>query len=176
MAAQTWNIDPSHSHIQFAVRHMVISKVRGRFNKFSGSLSFDPAAPESGSVQASIEVDSIDTSDEKRDGHLKSPDFFDAANFGTMTFKSTGVTRSGSDLKVTGDLTLHGVTKPVTLEVESLGGGKDPWGGERQGFSAKTSIDRREFGLTWSQTLETGGLLVGDKIEIEIDLEAVKAA
>ncbi len=175
MAAQTWNIDPSHSHIQFAVRHMVISKVRGRFNKFSGSLSFDPAAPQSGSVQATIEVDSIDTTDEKRDGHLKSPDFFDAAKFSTLTFKSTGITGSGSDLKVTGDLTIHGVTKSVTLDVESLGGGKDPWGGERQGFSAKTTINRQEFGLTWSQTLETGGLLVGDKIEIELDIEAVKA-
>jgi polyisoprenoid-binding protein YceI len=169
----TYTIDTTHSDVGFSVRHMVFAKVRGHFTKWSADLAFDPANPAKDSVNVTIQVDSIDTREAQRDGHLKSPDFLDAAKYPTITFKSTKVEGSGKTYNVTGDLTIHGVTKSVPLEVEELGGGKDPWGNQRVAFHAKTKVDRKEFGLVWNQALETGGVLVGETIDIEIDVEAI---
>ena len=176
MATQTWNIDTSHSGVHFTVRHMVISKVRGAFGRWSGKIEFDAENPERSSVTAKIEADSIDTREPKRDAHLRSADFFDVEKFPLITFASTKVEALGGDqYRVAGELTIHGVTQPVVLAAELLGGGKDPWGNERLGFAATTTIDRKAFGLTWNQVLEAGGVLVGDKIEIALDVQAVKA-
>jgi polyisoprenoid-binding protein YceI len=153
---------------------MVISKVHGRFTKWNGTVVLDDSDLSKSSVEVSIDAASIETHEAKRDAHLRSPDFFDVEKFPTLVFKSKKVTESGGGLAVRGDLTLHGVTKEVLLEVESLGRTKDPWGGERAGFSAKASIDRKEFGLGWNQVLEAGGVLVGEKIEITLEIEAVK--
>lgn len=177
MAANTWNIDPSHSAIHFSVRHMVVSKTRGRFSKFSGQLVFDPADLTTGSVEVTIEPASVDTADAQRDGHLRSADFFDVEKHPAASFKSTRVEDlGGGKLRITGNLTIRGVTKAVVLDALNEGTGKDPWGGERAGFSASTSIDRREFGLQWNKTLETGGVLVGDKVELTLEVEAIKQA
>ena len=177
MATGTWNIDPSHSAIAFSVRHMVVSKTRGRFNKWSGQLRFDAENPSASSVEVTIDPASLDTADAQRDGHLRSPDFFDVEKYPTASFRSTKVevTFEGR-YRVTGALTLHGVTKPVVLDVSYEGSGKDPWGGERAGFSATTTIDRKDFGLEWNKALETGGLLVGEKVELNLEIEAVKQA
>ncbi|MEZ4294673.1 MAG: YceI family protein [Polyangiaceae bacterium] len=174
MALASYTIDPSHSAVAFAVRHMVVAKARGRFTRFSGSFAFDAEDHGKSHVEVTIEAASIDTHEAQRDGHLKSADFFDVENHKEITFKSKKITGSGSDLKVTGDLTIRGVTHEVTLDVEHHGGGKDPWGNERIGFSAKTNINRKDYGLTWNQALETGGVLVSEKVEIEIDVEATK--
>lgn len=172
----TWNIDASHSTVGFTIRHLVISKVRGRFTQFSGSATLgDNGGPEGGSVKAEVQIASIDTAEPKRDGHLKSADFFDAEKFPTMTFESTKVVAKGAEFELHGKLTIKGNTKDVVLHGENLGGAKDPWGNQRAVFSAKTSISRGEFGLTWNQALETGGVLVGDKVDIEIDVQLVKA-
>ena len=177
MATSTWNIDPTHSAIHFAVRHMVVSKTRGRFAKWSGKILFDPENPVASSVEVSIDPASIDTADAQRDGHLRSPDFFDVEKFPTASFKSTRIEAAGGDgYRVTGDLTLHGVTRPVVLNATYEGAGKDPWGGERAGFSASLTIDRKDFGLEWNKALETGGLLVGEKVELTLEVEAVKQA
>jgi polyisoprenoid-binding protein YceI len=177
MAATTWNIDPSHSAIHFSVRHMVVSKTRGRFSKFSGQLVFDPADVSKGSVEVTIEPGSVDSADAQRDGHLRSADFFDVEKHPTAAFKSTRVEDlGGGKLRITGNLTVRGVTRPVVLDAVNEGTGKDPWGGERAGFSGTTSIDRRDFGLQWNKTLETGGVLVGDKVELTLEVEAVKQA
>jgi polyisoprenoid-binding protein YceI len=176
MATTTWNIDPTHTGIHFSVRHMVVAKVRGSFKAFSGTVQLDPQSPAGASVSARIEAASIDTGVEQRDGHLKSPDFFDVAKFPALTFQSTKVEPAGgSNLRVTGNLTIRDITRPIVLEVEQLGVAKDPWGQQRAAFEAKTSIDRREFGLTWNQALEAGGVLVGDKIEISLEVQAVQA-
>ena len=176
MATQRWNIDPSHSSVNFTVRHMVISKVRGAFGRFEGALDFDPENPAASKAQVRIETASIDTREAKRDEHLRSGDFFAAEKYPALTFQSTKVEKTdGDQYRVSGNLTIRDTTRPVVLEAEFLGGGKDPWGNERIGFSAHTSINRKEFGLTWNQALETGGLLVGEKIEIAIDVEAVRA-
>jgi polyisoprenoid-binding protein YceI len=176
MANQTWNIDATHTSIGFSVRHMVIAKVRGSFRRFSGAVVLDAQDPAAASVSASIDVASIDTGVEQRDGHLKSADFFDAEKFPTLTFQSTKVERAGAErLKVTGTLTIRGISRPVVLDVEQLGTGKDPWGNTRVAFAASTSIDRRDFGLTWNQALETGGVLVGEKIDIQLEVQAVQA-
>jgi polyisoprenoid-binding protein YceI len=170
----TYSIDPAHSDIGFSVRHMVFAKVRGHFTKWSANLSFDPADPTKSSVDVSIDASSIDTREAQRDGHLKSADFLDVGNFPNITFKSRRVESAGSKkYRAIGDLTIHGVTREVPLEVEELGGGKDPWGNQRVLFNAKASIERTDFGLKWNQVLETGGLLVGERVEIEIDVEAV---
>ena len=170
----TYTIDTTHSDVGFSVRHMVFAKVRGHFTKWTADLAFDPADPSKDAVNVSIDVGSIDTREAQRDGHLKSPDFLDAAKYPTITYKSTKVERAGDKkYAVMGDLTIHGVTKPVKLDVEELGGGKDPWGNQRVAFAAKARIDRGEFGLKWNQALETGGVLVGEHIEIEIDIEAI---
>jgi polyisoprenoid-binding protein YceI len=177
MAASTWNIDPVHSAIHFSVRHMVVAKTRGRFSKWAGQISFDPRNPAGSSVQVTIEPASIDTGDAQRDGHLRSADFFDVEKFPQATFKSTRVEGNGGDqYRITGDLSIRGVTRPVSFDATFEGAGKDPWGGERAGFSASTSIDRRHFGLEWNKALETGGLLVGEKVDLTLEVEAVKQA
>jgi polyisoprenoid-binding protein YceI len=153
---------------------MVISKVHGRFTKWNGTIVLDDKDASKSTVDVTIDATSIETHEPKRDAHLRSPDFFDVEKFPTLSFKSKKVTESAGGLAVRGDLTLHGVTKEVLLEVESLGQTKDPWGGERAGFSAKTSVDRKDFGLGWNQVLEAGGVLVGEKIEITLEIEAVK--
>ena len=177
MSTERWQIDSSHSGIQFAVRHLVIAKVRGQFSRWTGALE----APGSDFARASLDVvidaSSIDTGAADRDAHLRAADFFDVERYPEITFKSTGVTPTAADhLRVNGALTIKGVTRDVVLDVEVLGQAKDPWGNERAAFSATTSIDRREFGLTWNQVLETGGVMVGDRIEIAIDIEAVRQA
>ena len=171
-----WNIDLSHSGVQFSVRHVVISKVRGRFTRFTGAIDFDAAAPASATIRASIEAGSIDTSEAKRDGHLRSAEFLDVDKFPAITYASKSITPAGEGrFQVTGDLTLHGVTREVVLDAEYLGAGKDPWGAQRAGFAARTRIDRKDFGLKWNQLLEAGGVLVGENIDIELEIEAVAA-
>ena len=177
MAASTWNIDPSHSAISFSVRHMVVSKARGRFTKWSGQIRFDPDDPAASSVEVTIDPASIDTADGQRDAHLRSPDFLDVDKFPNASYRSTKVEDLGGDrYRVTGHLTVHGVTKPVVLNVTYEGAAKDPWGGERAGFAATTSFDRKDFGLEWNKALETGGLLVGEKVDLNLEIEAVKQA
>lgn len=171
-----WQIDATHSHIGFAVRHMLVSTVRGQFNVFSGTLNIDEAHPEKSWVEAEADVASIDTREAARDNHLRSADFFDAEKFPKLTFKSTNVAKDGDDYKVTGDLTIHGVTKPVVFSVEYSGQIKDPYGLQRAGFSAKTKISRKEFGLVWNGLLETGGAVVGDEVKIELEFEATYQA
>lgn len=169
-----WKIDPSHSNAQFSVRHMMISNVKGEFTKVNGTASFDPTNPETLSAEATIDVSAINTREHDRDNHLKSPDFFNVEEFPTITFKSKRAERSSDGLKLTGDLTIHGVTREVVLEVEGpTPPAKDPWGNTRVGASATTKINRKDFGLTWNQVLETGGLLVGDEIKITVDVELV---
>jgi polyisoprenoid-binding protein YceI len=171
-----WDIDVSHSAIHFHVRHMVISKVHGRFARWSGALQLDEQDLTRSQIDVRIETASIDTQVADRDAHLKSPDFLDVEKYPEMTYRSRRVEKRGDGYRVTGDLTLHGVTREVVVDAEFAGTGKDPWGNERAGFSAKASLDRREFGLVWNTALETGGVLVGEKVEITIELEAVKKA
>ncbi|MBX7113660.1 MAG: YceI family protein [Myxococcaceae bacterium] len=172
-----WNIDASHSNIEFSVRHMVISKVRGRFTKFNGVVTFDEADVAQSKVTASIDAASIDTGTAQRDTHLKSADFFDVEKFPELKFHSARIEKTGKHhYRVVGPLTMHGVTREVTLEVEATGTGVDPWGNPRMGFVAKTSLNRTDFGLTWNQMLEAGGVLVAEEISIELDIQAVKAA
>ncbi len=174
MATERFTIDSSHSGIHFAVRHMVVAKVRGAFTRFQGTIDLDEADPSTAKVSARIEAASIDTREPKRDEHLRSADFFEVDRYPELVFESTGVEKAGDGYRVTGALTLHGVTRTVVLEAELLGGGKDPWGNRRVGFQARTTINRKDFGLHWNAALETGGVLVGEKVEIEIDVEAIK--
>ena len=170
-----WAIDPAHSQVTFSVKHMVIATVKGQFKVIAGSLNIDEANPANSWVEATAETASIDTRDAGRDGHLRSPDFFDADKYPTISFKSTKVEPvGGNEYKVTGDLSLHGVTKPVVFNAEFNGTDKDPWGNLRAGLSATTKINRKDFGLNWSQTLESGGLLVGDDVKVEIDLSTIQ--
>ncbi len=171
----TWQIDPAHSLIQFSVRHMMISTVRGHFNDFEGMIEFTDDDPTHSTVDVSINVNSIDTRDQQRDEHLRSPDFFAAAEYPTMTYKSTRVEQT-SDKKgrLFGDLTMHGVTREVVLDVEYAGQAKSPWGTTSAGFAANGTISRKDFGLNWNQALETGGILVGDTIKIDIEVELIK--
>ncbi len=174
---QQWAFDVVHSSVNFTVRHLVVSKVRGRFTKWEGVLEMDEKDPSGGRVEVVIDAGSIDTGVAQRDGHLKSPDFFDVERFPAIAFKSTRVEKAGAGaLKVTGDLTMHGVTRPVVLDVEYAGTAKDPWGGLRAGFSARASLNRKEFGLTYNQLLETGGVAVGETVEIGIEAEMVQQA
>src|SRR4051812_36127216 len=173
----TWTIDPSHSHVEFAVKHLMISTVKGRFAGVTGTVRSDDSDPAKGQAEIEIDVASIDTREAQRDAHLKSADFFDAATFPKITFRSTRITDvKGDTFKLIGDLTIHGVTREVALDVTSEGTGTDPWGGQRAGFSAKTAIKRSDYGLTWNQALETGGILVGDDIKISLDVQLVKKA
>lgn len=173
----TWNLDPVHSTAEFRVRHMMISNVKGQFTGISGALNLDETDITKSSVEATIDASSIGTGDAQRDAHLKSPDFFDAEQFPTLSFRSTQVKRTGDDeLTVTGDLTIHGVTREVIFKLEGpTPPAKDPWGNTRLGLSAVTKINRKDFGLTWNTALETGGILVGDEVNIALDIQFVKA-
>lgn len=176
MATRTWNIDPSHSTVRFTVRHLVIAKVHGVFGKFSGSFQLDPDDLAKSSVQVEIDAASLDTKDEKRDAHLRSADFFDTENFKSLTFTSKRVEGKGGKVsKVIGDLTIHGTTKEVALEVEDLGRAKDPWGNEKAAFEAKTRVNRYDFGLKWNAALEAGGVLVGENVDITLEIQAAAA-
>lgn len=175
MSTERWQIDSSHSGIQFTVRHLVIAKVRGQFSRWTGSLETPGRDCYRASLNVAIDASSIDTGVADRDAHLRSADFFDVERYPEITFTSTAVTQAAADrLRVTGALTIKGVTRDVALEVEVLGQAKDPWGNERAAFSATTAIDRREFGLTWNQVLETGGVMVGERVHIAIEIEAVR--
>lgn len=177
MTSERWEIDSGHSGIHFSVRHMVVAKVRGQFARWSGTFTTEDGDLSRSTVTAVIDAASIDTGVSDRDKHLRSSDFLDVANHPEFNFTSSRVERQGAGrLLVVGDLTIRGVTREVELSVESAGTTKDPWGNERAGFSARTSLDRKAFGLTWNQLLESGGALVGDKVEIEIEVEAVKQA
>ena len=172
--AATWDLDPQHSSVAFAVRHMMISTVRGQFRTFSATATGDPAEPEKATVEATIDVASIDTSNEKRDTHLKSPDFFDVAQFPKMTFKSKKIEKAGDGkYKVTGDLTMHGVTKEVVLEVE---GPSKPitMGNTKAGAHATARIKRKDFGITWNKAMDGGGVVVGEDVDVTIEAEAIK--
>ena len=171
----TWTIDPAHSHSGFAVKHLVISTVRGEFGKTTGSVVLDDQDVTKSSVEATIDATTINTRVADRDNHLKSPDFFDVAKYPTLTFKSTKVEKAGEGkLKVTGDLTLHGVTKPITLEVEGPTGEiKDPMGNTRRGLSATAKLNRKDYGLTWSKAIEAGPV-VGDDVTIDLEVELLK--
>jgi polyisoprenoid-binding protein YceI len=175
MALEKWNIDVVHSTVGFTVRHLMVSKVHGYFTKWTGSLAFDEQNPSASHAEASIEVASVDTREPQRDAHLRSGDFFEVEKFPTMTFKSTKLEPAGDRFKVTGDLTLRGVTKPVVLDVEYGGRSKHPQMGERAGFSATTSINRKDFGVAFNQVLDNGGLALSDKVEIHLEIEATKA-
>lgn len=173
----TWQIDPIHSTAQFKVKHMMISNVKGEFTSITGSLELNEGDVSKSKVQATIDATTINTRDPQRDGHLKSADFFDVEKFPTLAFKSLSVQQiAPAELAVTGDLTIHGVSRAVILDVEGPSEPrKDPWGNTRIGLSASTKINRKDFGLTWNTALESGGILVGDDISITLDVEFVKA-
>jgi len=173
----TWNIDPVHSTVEFKVKHMMISNVKGQFTGVKGTLTLDESKVINSRVEASIDAASINTHEAQRDAHLKSADFFDVEKFPTLSFKSTRITRaSDGDLAVAGDLTIHGVTRSVVFTVEGpTAPGKDPWGNTRVGLTATTKINRKDFGLTWNAALETGGILVGDDVTITLEVQFVKA-
>jgi polyisoprenoid-binding protein YceI len=174
-ATTIWNIDPAHSAADFKVKHMMISNVKGSFSGLSGKLTEHASDSTLSSIEASIPVASISTGDPQRDGHLKSADFFDAEKYPTLDFKSTRVKREGDAYEVTGDLTIHGVTRPVTFAVDGPSApGKDPWGNTRIGLSATAKINRKDFGLAWNAALETGGFLVGEEIAVTLDVEFIK--
>jgi polyisoprenoid-binding protein YceI len=177
MATSHWDFDLTHSSINFHARHLMVSKVHGRFTKWSGSLELDEQDLTRSKLDVTIDAASIETREDKRDEHLRSADFLEVDKYPTITFKSTAITRDGEDTyRLVGDLTIHGVTRSVTLDVEGGARVTDPWGGTRTGFSAKTSISRKDFGLTWNVALEAGGFLVSDKLEITLEIEAVKKA
>lgn len=171
-ASSTWTVDPTHSVAGFSVRHMVVSNVRGELGKITGTLTIDRDDVTKSKVEASIDVTAINTRDEKRDGHLRSPDFFDTAKFPTLTFKSTKVEKAGEGkLKVTGDLTMRGVTKPAVLDVEGPSGEITAFGMTKTGFSATTRLNRQAFGVSFSKALDNGGAIVGDEVTVQLDLE-----
>jgi polyisoprenoid-binding protein YceI len=178
MSTVVYQIDPAHSAAQFKVRHMMIANVKGEFTKVSGTVTSDPSNPSAVQIQAAIDANSISTRDEQRDGHLKSADFFDVARYPTITFQSNKVVPSGpNSFEVVGDLTIHGVTHPVPLTVEEVTPeAKDPWGNMRRGATARANVNRKDFGLHWNVALEAGGFLVGDEIEISIDVELIRQA
>ncbi len=170
----TWKLDPAHTQVEFAVKHMMITTVKGRFTDVEGTIVTDEEDPTASSVEVTIDAASIDTRVEDRDNHLRSADFLDVENHPELTFRSTEVEQVGdNEYRMKGDLTIRGVTRPVELHVEEEGRGRDPWGGTRAGFTATTEISRKEWGLTWNQTLETGGVLVADKVRISISAQAV---
>jgi polyisoprenoid-binding protein YceI len=173
----TYTIDPAHSRLGFIARHAMVTKVRGNFNDFEGTATLDGADPSKSSVSVTAKVVSVDTRNEQRDGHLRTNDFFDAETYPEITFTSTAVAhQGGNDFEVTGDLTIKGVTKSVTLPLEFQGEAKDPYGNIRIGFEGSTQIVRSDFGISFNAALETGGVLVSDKITLEIEVSAVKNA
>jgi polyisoprenoid-binding protein YceI len=177
MAQELWQVDGAHSAVNLAVRHMVISKVRGHFGRWSAKLQLDTAELTRSTVEVDIEAASIETGVADRDTHLRSPDFLDAAKYPSLRYRSRRVEATSKDrLRVVGDLTIRDVTREIVLDVEYGGQGNDPWGNTRVGFSATTSLNRKDFGLTWNQALETGGVLVADRVDIEIELQAIKQA
>ena len=173
--AGSWTIDPSHSRVGFVARHAMVTKVRGAFNEVEGSASTAPGLADA-SIQVTIQAASVDTRSADRDGHLKSADFFDVEKYPTITFKSTDVKADGSDLVVTGDLTIMETTKPVTIEFEYNGSAVDPFGNTRIGFEGKTVVNRKDFGLNWNAALEAGGVLVSEKVTLVFDISAIKQA
>ncbi len=175
MSTERWQIDSSHSGIHFSVRHLVIARVRGQFSRWSGDLVVPDGDFGRAQVSAIVDASSIDTGVADRDAHLRSADFFDVATYPEIAFSTTRIEpQAGDRSRLIGRLTIKGVTREVLLDVERLGTVRDPWGNERAAFSAKTSVDRKDFGLTWNQVLETGGVMVGERVEIEIEVEAVK--
>jgi polyisoprenoid-binding protein YceI len=169
-----WTIDASHSTAEFTVRHLMITNVRGRFGKLEGTVSYDPDRPEASTIEATIDATSIDTRDDKRDAHLRSADFFDVENHPTLTFKSKRVTKTRDGLEAVGDLTMHGVSKEITLAIDGPSDvTKDPWGNSRIGASATAKINRKDWGLNWNAALETGGVLVGEQVKIQLDVSLV---
>lgn len=174
--AAVYEIDQSHSSVSFKIKHL-FSNVKGQFNDFEGTIDYDAANPEASKAEATIQAASIDTNHEKRDEHLRNPDFFDVEKYPRLTFKSTRVEKiSDTKAKVEGLLSIHGVEKPVVLDVEFLGTGRDPWGNAKAGFTATTKINRKDFGIVWNQALETGGVLLGDEVEITLEIEANQKA
>jgi len=175
LAAAQYDIDVSHSTIGFQVRHMAISKTTGNFEDFTGSFSFEPGQPDTWSCEAVIQASSINTNNQKRDDHLRSDEFFDVAKFTTLSFKSTGVAmENDTEGVLKGELTIHGVTKPVEMQMEILGTVTDPWGNERAGFSASVKINRKDYGLSYNSVMEAGGLVVGDEVKITLEIEGIK--
>jgi polyisoprenoid-binding protein YceI len=174
----SWNIDSAHSEVEFTVKHLMVATVKGRFQKVSGTAEFDETNPAASHVEATIDATSIDTHEANRDGHLRAPDFFDTEKYPTLTFKSTKVEKANdNEYKVTGDLTIKGVTKSVTLDVEYAGQTQNPFSkNTHAGFTAKTSINRKDFGLNWNVALETGGFMVSDKVNINLEIELVAVA
>jgi polyisoprenoid-binding protein YceI len=175
MSQATYAIDPAHTSVHFSVRHLMLSNVRGEFSKVTGTIQFDPENRAAATVEATIDASSINTRDAQRDTHLKSAEFLDVEKFPTLTFRSTRVEPRPGGGKITGDLTIHGLTHAITLDVEDLTPEvKDPWGKQRIGASMTTKLNRKDFGMTWNSPLETGGVVVGEEVKITIDLEAVR--
>lgn len=171
----SFDIDLTHSEIGFTVRHMMFAKVCGQFKSWSSSIGFDGQDPTKATIEVQVDTASIDTREDKRDGHLRSADFFDAEKFPKMIFKSKRIERAGdAEYKVVGDLTIRDVTREITLDVEQTGSGKDPWGNQRLGFSAKAAIQRSDWGLKWNQALEAGGVLVSEKVDIHVEVQLVE--
>jgi polyisoprenoid-binding protein YceI len=172
LRAETYSIDPGHSEVSFTIRHMV-TNVRGRFNDFAGMVNMDPKNLPKSSVELHIKATSIDTAVPDRDKHLRSADFFDVEKYPEITFKSESIAPAGKDkYNVTGTLTMHGVSKKVTLPVSFLGQAKDPWGGTRAGFETATTLNRKDYGIVWNKAIDNGGVLLGDDVKVEINLEA----
>jgi len=177
MSKSTWVLDPSHTLIEFSVKHMMFATVKGRFAAFTGSFVGDLADLSTGTLSVEIASDSVDTREEKRDGHLRSADFFDVENHPTVAFTSNSITRQNDESYVVkGDLTIRGITQPATLNLIYEGSGKDPWGNEKAGFSLTGGVNRKDFGLVWNAALEAGGVLVGDQVKMEIHAQAMKLA
>lgn len=172
--ASVWKIDPAHSAAEFSIRHMGLSNVHGRFGGVNGTINIDPADFTKSSVNATVDVTTVDTGVPQRDGHLKSPDFFDTAKFPTMTFASKSIAKSGDGYAVSGDLTMHGITKPVVLEVEPSKEQVGPEGKPHRGYDASTMVHRQDFGLVWNGTLKSGDSVLGDDVKITLEVEAVK--
>ncbi len=172
--AGTWTIDQAHSVAEFAVKHMMVSTVKGRFKNLTGTLHVDEANPAGSRIEAAIEVASVDTGAEQRDEHLRSDDFFNAAQYPEITFRSTSISGKGDDWKMDGELTIRDVTRPVVLDVEFEGRGPDAYGGERAGFTATTKINRKDFGVNWNGLIEAGGVVVSDTVKITLNIEAVR--
>jgi polyisoprenoid-binding protein YceI len=174
MSSRIWKFDLPHCNLQFIARHMVVAKVVGRFDRFDGTLTYDPEKPATGQVHVDVETASVNTNSPDRDTHLRSPDFLDVSKAPKMTFKSTSFVPHGPNtLKIEGELTLRNVTKPVTLEVRQLANVTDPWGKQRLIFNARTTLTRADFGLTWNKALDNGGWLVSERIELDLDVQAV---
>jgi polyisoprenoid-binding protein YceI len=171
----TWTIDPAHSHVGFSIKHLMIATVRGRFTRVQGTVTVDEKDPTTAEIDVTIDTASVNTGEEKRDGHLRSSDFFDVERFPSMTFRSKRVeATSGNRFRVVGDLTVRDVTREVVLDTEVLGRAKDPWGQEHAGFEATTRFSRSDYGLMWNATLETGGVLVGDEVKVTIEAELLR--